>query len=311
MTNSLNFDSYLFRCSSLGKLMVGVKANLTEKQTEEMNRLLGLRDVGKITDKQVITLGGFLEKRDAPNELSKGVKTYLEEIHLETIFKRSNDLRNKYCDKGIQVEEKSFTLFSEVSGKPFFKNKERFKNEFITGEPDNINKIVRDIKSSWDFSTFPFYDKEITNSIYEWQLLGYLALTGLEKAELVYCLVDTPFKIIDDEIRRLDWKENILTVEGEVKKDSQQLVVELISSKIYTSKGLEEYCQQSSIVNIEWFENFREVPENLRVKIFSISADEEKIKALYSQIIKCREYLNQLSLNVAEQVAAGIDVVLN
>jgi len=307
METTLNFDNYLFRCSSLGKLMVGVKPNLTEKQTEEMRRLTDKLNEGKITENQTILLGQLFEKKNAKNDLSETTKNYLKEIHLENLFRRSNELRNKYCDKGIQVEEKSFTLFSQVSGKPFYKNKKRYNNDFITGEPDNVNSVVRDIKSSWDFSTFPFYADSIPNSMYEWQLLGYLDLTGLHGAELVYCLVDTPFKIIDDEIRRLDWKENILTVDGEVKIGSQQLVVELVSSKIYTSKGLEEYCQQSPIINIEWFENFREVPEILRVKIFSIYADAEKIKTLYAQIKKCREYMNDLSFNVAKQ----LEVVLN
>lgn len=306
--NDLDFDNYLFRCSSLGKLMVGVKPNLTEKQTDEMHRLTDKLNDGKITENQTILLGQLLEKKNAKNELSETTKNYLKELHLEKLFKRTDELRNKYCDKGIQVEEKSFTLFSHVSGKPFFKNKERFNNEFITGEPDNVNMVVRDIKSSWDFSTFPFYETEIPNSMYEWQLQGYLALTGLKEAELVYCLVDTPFKIIDDELRRLDWKENVLTMEGDVKKDKQQLVVELISSMLYTEKGLQEYCQQSTNLRIEWFENFRPVPENLRVKIFSISAEPEKITALYAQIQKCREYLNALSLQIANELDVNLEV---
>jgi len=284
MENTLDFDKYLFRCSSLGKLMVGVKPNLTEKQTEEMHRLTDKMNDGKITENQTILLGQLLEKKNAKNDLSETTKNYLKELHLEMLFRRSNELRSKFLDKGIQVEEKSLTLYSSVSGKPFFKNKQRFNNEYITGEPDNVNKIVRDIKSSWDFSTFPFYETTIPNSMYEWQLLGYLELTGLKEAELVYCLVDTPFKIIDDEIRRLDWKENIMTMEGDIKKDKQQLVVELVASKIYTQKGLEDFCQQSSNINIEWFGNFQEVPENLRVKIFSISRDDEKIKSLFAQI---------------------------
>jgi hypothetical protein len=308
MEISLNFDNYLFRCSSLGKLMVGVKDKLTEKQTIEMDRLLGLRNIGKISDKQTITLGQFLEKRDSVPELSATTKNYLQELHLEVLFKRSNELRSKYLDKGIQVEQKSLTLYSQTSGKPFYKNKQRFNNEFITGEPDNVSGIVRDIKSSWDFSTFPFYDTSVPNSIYEWQLLGYMALTNLKEAELVYCLVDTPFKIIDDEVRRLDWKENVMTNEGDIKKDKQQLVVELVSSKLYTLKGLEEFCQQSSNINVEWFTNFREVPEDLRVKAFTVSADEEKIKSLYAQIEKCREYLNDLSLQVAERLEVTTEV---
>ncbi len=303
MENStLNFDNYLFRCSSLGKLMVGVKPSLTPNQETEMLRLLENQKVGKITEKQTITLGQLLEKKHAPETLSTTTQNYLKEIHKEILFKRSNELRSKYLDKGIQVEEKSLTLYSNVSENLLLKNKQRFNNKYFTGEPDNIKNIIRDIKSSWDYSTFPFYDDKITNSDYEFQLLGYMNLTGLKKAELIYCLVDTPDKIINDELRRLDWKENIMDNEGNIRLNSIPLVVELIQSKIYTSKGLEMYCESNPAIKLEWFDNFREVPEFLRVKVFKLEYDEFKVKKLYSQIEKSREFLNELSLKVAERM---------
>jgi len=305
--NSLNFDNYLFRCSSLGKIMTGVKPKLTEKQTLEMHRLNGLRITGKITKNQTITLAGFLEKLDATDELSKTVITYLEKIHKEHLFKRTSELRNKYCDKGIQVEEKSLTLYSSVSGVPFYKNKERFNNEYITGEPDNKNVKVRDIKSSWDYETFPFYETKITNDIYDWQLFGYEWLTGLQKSELIYCLIDTPHKSIIDEIRRLDWKENVLTQDGEVRPERQSLVVELIQSMIYTSEGLEEFCNNNVNFPIAWFDGFRPVPESLRVKVFHHSFDETRVEMVINQIKKCREYLNKLSQQVAERLEVVIE----
>ncbi len=305
--NSLNFDNYLFRCSSLGKLMVGVKPKLTERQSKELDRLNELRVKGKITEKQCVTLADYVEKRDAPDELAKTVKTYLEKIHKEILFKRSSELRSKYCDKGIQVEEKSISLYSDVNKKAFFKNKERFYNEYITGEPDNKNAKVRDIKSSWDYETFPFYETEITNNDYDLQLFGYEWLTKLHEAELIYCLIDTPIKIINDEIRRLDWKENIFTQDGEIRPEKQALAVELIQSMIYTSEGLEEFCNYNANFPIRWFDGFRPVPETLRVKVFNHSFDETKVEMVIGQIKKCREYLNSLS----EQIADKLQLIAN
>ena len=69
---------------------------------------------------------------------------------------------------------------------------------------------------------------------------------------------------------------------------------------IYTSKGLEDFCNENPAVHIEWFENFREIPENLRVKVFTIKKDDKLIETLYSQIEKCREYLTNLSLEIAK-----------
>lgn len=302
MENSiLNFENYLFRCSSLGKLMVGVKPALTSNQESELERLLEKSKEGKITEKQQITLGELLAKKHAKNELSVTTKNYLNELHKQVLFKRKSDLKNKYLDKGIQVEEQSLTLYSKVSNFPFYKNEEFFKNDFICGTPDNFKGKIRDIKSSWDYTTFPFYDTEIKNLDYIYQLNGYMLLTGLKQAELIYCLVDTPFKIINDELRRADWKFNIMDNDGNIRAESIKLVTEIVSNMIYTCKGLELFCSENPAVKLDWFTDFREIPENLRVKIFKIEIDENLIKTLYFQIEKAREYLTNLSLQIAKE----------
>ena len=302
MGNSLNFDNYLFRCSGLGKIMTGVKPSLTENQQKEMERLLENQSLNKITEKQTITLGQLLEKKHAPQELSKSVQTELTRIHREKLFKRKSDLKSKYLDKGIQVEEVSLTAYSNFSKKPFYKNKDFFKNDFICGTPDNTTGLIRDIKSSWDYATFPFYETEIQNDDYICQLNGYMELCRYNEAELIYCLVDTPFKIINDELRRADWKFNIMDNDGNIRKESTELVVELVSNMIYTQKGLIDFCNENPAVSVDWFTDFREVPESLRVKIFKINKDENLINSIYKQITKCRNYLNDLSLNIADQL---------
>jgi hypothetical protein len=307
MENStLNFENYLFRCSSLGKLMVGVKPTLTSNQETELERLLEKDKEGKITEKQIVTMGELLAKKHAKNELSVTTQNYLNEIHKQVLFKRKSDLKNKYLEKGIQVEEQSLTLFSNVSNFPFYKNEDFFKNDFICGTPDNCKGKIRDIKSSWDYTTFPFYDTEIKNNDYICQLNGYMELTGLKEAELIYCLVDTPFKMINDELRRADWKFNVMDNEGNIREDSIKLVTEIVSNMIYTSKGLEDFCNENAAVKLEWFTDFREIPENLRVKIFTIQKDENLIKSLYSQIEKAREYLTNLSLDIAKNFEVNV-----
>lgn len=303
---TLNFENYLFRCSSLGKLMVGVKPTLTSNQEAELERLLEKNKEAKITEKQIITLGELLAKKQAKNDLSATTKNYLNELHKQVLFKRKSDLKNKYLDKGIQVEEQSLTLYSKVSNFPFYKNEEFFKNDFICGTPDNCKGKVRDIKSSWDYTTFPFYDTEIKNNDYICQLNGYMELNGLAEAELIYCLVDTPFKMINDELRRADWKFNIMDNDGNIRQESIKLVTEIVSNMIYTNEGLMNFCEENPAVKLEWFEKFREIPENLRVKIFTIQKDENLIKTLYSQIEKCREYLTNLSLEIAKTFEVNV-----
>ena len=70
----------------------------------------------------------------------------------------------------------------------------RKTDEYFTGEPDLIvDGVVMDIKNSWDLWTFPLFEKEIPTKDYYLSITGlYMYLLGLEKAKLIYVLLDTP-----------------------------------------------------------------------------------------------------------------------
>lgn len=295
-----NFNDYLFRCHMAGKLMTGCKIGLTEKQEETFKAYLK-RFQGRgraLSENQERTFHELGAKRKAKPELSQTAKSELDKIHHLEYFGRSNHIRAKYLDKGKQREYVSATLYSRVTGLPIFKNVARRSNQFITGEADNAFRKIRDIKSSWELSTFPIYDTEIKNSLYEWQLQGYMDLWDLDEAELIYCLVDTPINLIEDEIRRLAWEADIQTFEGDIKEDAIPLVTELVQNHIFTREGLEQFCQQSANVYIEWFDDFYEIPPDMRVKVFETQRNPEMIQALYDQIKNARAYLNGLAKNM-------------
>lgn len=268
-----DFTDYRFRCSALGKLMVGVKPNLTDKQHDLLFTLQAKQKEGKITDKQLVQLGQLIEKRDAKPTLSSTTKSYLEQLHKEEVFGKRDEIRSKYLDKGIQVEEQSITLYSEVTDMLFVKNKERRSNAFITGEPDNTQGKIRDIKSSWSLSTFPMHDDQLTNFDYYWQLQGYMELFDLEESELIYCLVDTPEELIQDEMRRVSWKMGYLEL-------PQDLEDEIRSNM-----------------------TFSDIPKELRCKVFSVERDRLAMRQLEEQIIRCRTYLNNLSVKLGSMVS--------
>jgi hypothetical protein len=177
----MNFSNTLFRCSSIGHIMVEAK-NKAEKER---------------------------------GDLSETCKTHLIDVFVANKYNRQTDIQNKYVQKGLMVEEDSITLYSRLKKNFFKKNIEHLKNEFIQGTPDlfvgnDIYKasIIIDIKSSWDIFTFlRNYTKDI-NTQYYWQLQGYMALTSAKEAILAYCLIDTPEVLIDDEKRKLFYKMN-------------------------------------------------------------------------------------------------------
>lgn len=268
-----HFGDYKFRCHAVGKLMTGIKTNnLTERQEKMFFDFQEKMKVGKITDKQIVAYGQLLEKKNAKPKLSQTAISYLNELHKEVLFNRRKEIQSKYLDKGIQVEEKSITLYSEVTGKLFIKNKDRFENDFLSGEPDMTEGKVRDIKSSWSFDTFPLYDTEIKNKIYYWQLQSYMALTGLTQAELIYCLVDTPSELIEDE------KWRIARATGFV-----ELPEELVNE-------------------IEHNLTYNDIPQEFRVKIFKVDKNQKDIEALYKVIDLAREYLTNLSIEISNKL---------
>jgi hypothetical protein len=198
--------------------------------------------------------------------LSQTTKTYLQELAVQEVYNIRKEFSSRYTDKGNEVEELSIALCNDVLGLGFiYKNEEHFSNDWITGTPDvNTNEILLDVKSSWDATTFPFFDTELKNKDYFYQLQGYLWLTNKTEALLCYCLIDTPLQIVEDEIRREHWK----------------------ASLIEESLDLRAFVQAKH--------TFGHIPKEKRIKTFRIAKDDEVIEAIKTRIEECREYYNNL-----------------
>lgn len=173
---------------------------------------------------------------------------------------------SRYTDKGNLVEDEAIEMAANALELGFlYKNHEHFTNEFLTGTPDvNTNDILLDVKSSWDATTFPFFATEIPTKDYFYQLQGYLELTGKTEALLVYCLVNTPADMIEDEIRRAHWAARLID-------ESQELRDEVLKRH-----------------------SFDHIPDNRRVKFFKVEKDEQVIAEIKERVELCREYFNTL-----------------
>ena len=79
-----NADKILFRCSSLGNIMT--------------------------------------ESRGKGTGLSETCKAHLIDVYILNAYNREKDIENKYIRKGLQVEEKAITLYSQYKDQ-FFKKK--------------------------------------------------------------------------------------------------------------------------------------------------------------------------------------------
>ena len=63
----------------------------------------------------------------------------------------------------------------------------------MCGTPDIITEdSIRDVKNSWDYSTFPLFENKLPNDDYWWQLQVYMILTGKHEGSVDYMLMNTP-----------------------------------------------------------------------------------------------------------------------
>lgn len=231
------FDNYLFHCSSLGEI-------LTEPRS----------------------------KKDGLSETCKG---HLLDIWIRDKYNRTKTDTNKYIEKGLQAEEDGITLYSLVSRKPFFKNEELFKNEFICGTPDIIfDNCVRDIKCSWSMHTFFGTMHKAMNKDYIYQLNGYKALIGCDHAKLVYVLVNTPALILEQEKSKLRYK--LGTIDPDADGVYQMMAIEIDRNGTFDDIPKEERWIEFAVPELD-------------------GKDYKSLDEIYERVKECREFLNKLS----------------
>jgi len=213
--------------------------------------------------------------RSKSEVLSQTAKSYIEELAKEHLFGIKKVFKSRYTDKGNEVEEQAIELTEDVLGFEFLtKNEKYFENDYIKGTPDVITtSLIIDVKSSWSGETFPFFETELPNKDYYYQVMGYMWLTGKQNALISYCLINTPQHIIDNEVKRLYY-----AMEGNPK---------------YGHLSSEELIQLAED-EINPIHNFNHIPKDRRVKAFHVEFNEGVINEMKTRIDECRKYFNTL-----------------
>lgn len=210
------------------------------------------------------------DSKSKSDPIGETCKKYLLDCYVSQVYGRDRELINKYISKGLEVEDDSMTLYCRSIGKILFKNKERFENEYICGTPDIIeDNCILDIKSSWSMHTFFDVFVNSLKKAYFYQLQSYMALTNKSNAKLVYCLVDTPQPLINDELRRLQWDMG---------------VSDPSANEVY----------QKAAEYLEFSLKFNDVPMSDRFVEFEIRRDDAVIDAIYKRVDECRDFLQEI-----------------
>jgi len=274
----MNFETALFRCSSLGLLM-------TEPNKEKTIYYAGDAEVSaakynSLIDKAVASLDtdalALLRVKKVPTgeTLSETTKSYLINYFVQFKYGREKEFSNRYVKKGLAVEEDSITLLFQHTGQYFEKNVVRLNNEWISGLPDLYDgksiheaELVLDVKSRWDLFTFTAdrMDKIAKNEY--WQMQGYMMLAKAQEAKLVSTLVNTPETIIADETKRMFWRSGII---DDSSPEFQAAADELRKQMI-----------------------FDDIPVAERIFIRDVDRNDDDINRIKTRVVECREWLQK------------------
>ena len=200
--------------------------------------------------------------------LSKTAQKYLLDIYVSQKYGRKRDIQTKQMRKGIEVEQESINLLSLYFKRPFYKNNDRFSNDFISGHPDIIDDGIIDIKSSYDLWTFIGNLPDKLDNLYYWQMQSYMWLTNKSKATIAYCLVNTPDSIIQQE------KYYLLKNMDVISEESPEFVREALK--------------------IELNMKFDDIDIKERVLLFNVDRNEDDILKIQYKVEKSREFLHEI-----------------
>jgi lysophospholipase L1-like esterase len=251
-----------FRCSSLGHLMTDPKTN----------------------------------KAKEAGELAETVKTHLVDVYVSNMYNRFTEISAKQLDKGNETEEDSITTVSRIT-KDFYKKNELFiENDFIKGTPDLFTgesiynaETIRDTKSSWDAYSFFRAKAKPLNKMYYWQVLGYMWLTGASKGSVDYCLNNTPYHLVESELRKESYNH--------VGNDTPAWIeLQIIANHVYDKATFDIYREARGCNAIDSsaraiVDSFVEIPFKDRWFNFDVERNEADIELLKNRILKARDYI--------------------
>ena len=291
------FDNQKFRCHSLGNLMSSPRGfGITEKQLSDLKELQG-RETR--TAKQTETMQMLEAKLAKYNEdkldpvkcLSDTAKAMLDIIYIEKVYKRTKpELNTKQITKGTEQEEQGINLSSDYDDALYFKNETRFENEYLSGEPDVVyGDLVIDIKCSWDIFTFEPKARK-PDSLYAWQGWAYNWLTNTSRFKLSYCLVNTPYSMLQAEKQKL-WYNYDHPNDSEDHPDYIKAAKEMEKRFIYDYPSFMKRYKWADLLLEDW--TGLDIPIHERIISHEFQFDETKIEQVESRLKACREYLNR------------------
>jgi hypothetical protein len=283
-TKGVDWDLFKGRCSQIHAIQSNSRSNpiLTELQAKELDEL---EKKDSLTEKQQIKMAELLVKKANGSKviLSDTCIMYLMDEFAwkkERMVRVTKELMDiPQMQKGTIVEPESISLLSLVDGIEYKPNideygaRERIYNDYLSGEVDayagetiKTATILPDVKSIWDYPTFLCKIHEPLTTANDWQVKGYMDISGAGEGFIANCLINTPEYLFQG----LRWK--------------------LLNKLNVISEESPEFIQKWAI--LEHSMKFDHIPMHKRVfkkPVTPMTAPEKQF--LYDRVKICREWL--------------------
>lgn len=284
-TEEIDWQQFKCRCSSIHMVLANNQSNpcLTEKMIPE---LADLEAKEVLTPKQELRLAELLIRKENGSKLvlSDTCISYLMEEYAWRTQKMTRITKGlmdvPQLQKGTIVEADSLKLLTMVDGIEYKANigkdgkRERVYNEYLSGEVDAYvgesimtAKVLPDIKSVWDYPTFLCKMFEPLSKANDWQVKGYMDISGAEIGMIANCLVNMPEEVIMSQKWKLLRMMNVATDESP------------------------EFLEVWNV--LEHSMNFDSIPIHQRVHKKGVEPmNNEQRQILYDRVKVCRDYLS-------------------
>lgn len=293
----MDFSKYKFRSHMVGKI-VNVPKPLTKRQLEllsDYNEKLTIKPLTVNQTKDWHSLNNKLNE-SKKFSLTDGIKKTLSELAYAEKYNRRNEINSSKITKGLEVEKNSRDILTRVTGLFLTSSEERKTNDWVTGKIDiEPNDVIVDIKSTWSWSSYSTILQDKPNEIYLRQGDSYMDLWNKKEFLLCHVLTDTPAKLVEGEIRSYDYKHNILNMEGDIRDENIEDVKRIVTNLIFSRKALEDFCDYSTNVHINWFNDFIEIEEKDRVHMILHHFDNDRIMQRNACIELARKHMNTVT----------------
>lgn len=220
-------------------------------------------------------IGGLMTQGRGKEEWGATALNVIKDAVLFNEFGIDKFVTSKHIEKGIINEEQSLEMMKRVTGwdVDLSQPKKRYVNSWVIGEPDLVsNQYLVDVKNSWDGTTFPWFETDVPNKDYLYQLQTYMWLTGFNESYLIYTLTSAP--------------EHLLF------KEAEKLSYNLHSLPKYHEKSFDEMLEIGTKLATQQL-MFDHIDEHKRVKIFRIQRNEAIIDSIRDRVEKAREIYDQ------------------